>query len=173
MDQSVKENLISSQFANNYRNTARIQTKNLDMKKLCFGSRFVPASKAIKLQQNDIIVFMRWDCDSNIDSQTCIHTLFMNPQYPQILYPLQKFNGYGLIPYLIPIFSSTMLANLPFYIRCQTETVKVSLVIVNIQLDFVQLLLFLLIQIIISILRYFSYNKILSINLVHITCKYI
>ena len=31
----------------------------------------------------------------------------MNPQFPQILYPLQKCNEYGIAPYIIPSFFST------------------------------------------------------------------
>ena len=34
LHQLIKENLISSEFSNNYRNTARMQTKNLEMKNL-------------------------------------------------------------------------------------------------------------------------------------------
>ena len=30
----------------------------------------------------------------------------MTPQYPLILYPLQKYNDHGVIPYIIPLFLS-------------------------------------------------------------------
>ena len=77
------------------------------------------------MQQNDNIVSVRWDCDNNDDnngSQTCIHTLFMNPQYPRILYPLQKFNEYGSLPYLIPIFSSTRYNTSMIWMLCAILT---------------------------------------------------
>ena len=93
----------------------------------------------IEMQQNDTIMSIRCDCNSNVDdndSQTYIYTLFMNPHYPQILHPLQKYNEYGWMTYLIPIFSSTRYNASMIWMLCAilTRVEEIWKLVTNIKL---------------------------------------
>ena len=56
LNQFVKEELISPQFSEVYRGTAKERTENLNIKEQSFGSTYVPARIAILVQQEINIV---------------------------------------------------------------------------------------------------------------------
>ena len=117
----MKEKLIPFEYANNYRNIAKSQTRNIDMNDLCYGATYVPAKIAIQMQQTDHIVPVVWDGSSNEEenkTENIICTLYMTPQYPAILYPLQKYDDHGAIPYMIPLFSSSNKNTFMLWMLC-------------------------------------------------------
>ena len=65
LDKFVKEKIMSHQFANNYRDTAKLQTSNIDFNDLCYGATFVPSKQAIEMQQIENFVSVKWDDISN------------------------------------------------------------------------------------------------------------
>ena len=100
LNQFVKEEFISPQFAEVYCGTAKEQSENLNIEKQSFGSTYVPAGITILMQQEinifDVIWYCREDRIENIEH--------MKPQFPKFLYPIQKCDGYSAFPTIIPFF---------------------------------------------------------------------
>ena len=101
LNQFVKDELISPQSAEVYRDTAKGLTENLNIEKQSFGSTYVPARTAILMQQEINIVDVIWDCrEDRIEDHQ-----HMKPQFPKFLYPIQKCDKYGAFPLIIPFFT--------------------------------------------------------------------
>ena len=80
------------------------------MNNICHGATYVSAKKAIQMQQIHHIIPVVWDGSSKEeenDAENIICTLYMTPQYPSKLYPLQKYNDHGAIPYMSMLFSNS------------------------------------------------------------------
>ena len=91
------------------------------------------------MQQSYHIVPVVWDGSSNEEEnerENVICTLFMTPQYPSILYPLQQYNDHGAIPYMIPLLSSSNINIFLLWMLCGmlTRIEKIWKMISNIKL---------------------------------------
>ena len=101
LDQFVHENQISPELAESYRETAKLKTKELNIDGLAYGSTYVPAKVAIEMQEENKCVKVVWD----MREDRIQNTVFINPQFPTYLYPIQKSAEYGATPPIIPFFT--------------------------------------------------------------------
>ena len=101
LDQFVHEKQISPELAESYRETAKLKTTGLHIDSLAYGSTYVPAKVAIEMQEENKGVKVVWD----MREDRIQNTVFINPQFPTYLYPIQKSHKYGATPPIIPLFT--------------------------------------------------------------------
>ena len=79
-----------------------MKTTGLDIDSLAYGSTYVPAKVAIEMQEENKGVHVVWDMrEDRIEN-----TVFIKPQFPTYLYPIQKSHEYGATPPIIPLFTN-------------------------------------------------------------------
>ena len=106
LDQFVKETLIPAEFAETLRQTAKQVTQHYDIDDLISGGTYVPVEAAIQMQQQEKFTKVILDgINDEIPEQ--YQTQYMRPVFPSMLYPCQKCDAYGAIPYGIPTYLST------------------------------------------------------------------
>ena len=108
LDEFVKESLIPAEFAETFRQTAKQRTLHHDIDDLISGGTYVPAEAAIRMQQHNKIVRVIWDglrsSNNEDDNPEQYESRYMKSRFPSILYPLQKCDEYGIIPYTLPTY---------------------------------------------------------------------
>ena len=97
LTQLVKENILSPEIAENYRDMA--EKTELDIEYLTHGATYVPINVAVDMGiDKDRVVI--WDENGNNQEY------HIKPCFPTFLYPLQSCHKYGVHPHTIPLYKS-------------------------------------------------------------------